>query len=463
MMADVPSPSKHSGLSQTLGRLQIGDSPSPRGSADGYTPDFVDTTFRSVCDWAESMSPTNGDQGYDDFTHIKQWWGGRGSLWKPISNMDRISRQERRHRQMTLRDDYDGTFSKILHRSAQAGRASTAASPGYSDGMESSSSWEASVLRRSGFLGDPPMTRNSMRNKRASTAADSQDGYNRPPTNSLRRTMPNSFFQQTMRSDTTGITIPNADELVWQNPLHHPETHTMYPVYTPSVAYSAQGRKYPPLRSRFKCPPTPPNRVMQQQWGMPVAHKAPMRPRGENPAPTAGPLSPQAHRYNKGGRRAQALAQARIDWRIKSLPVIPVQSATGVGGLIHLGALQDRCRLNDIDHKFVSQADVDLALETAGCDLGFIENSGLSSLAALEKVEPQPLNPEEEDRKEALGVELSAEEQTRLRGAARRHRQGHKRELNLREPVHIPGVTTVLPNPIGGRFLTTPRFPNVTA
>eukprot|EP00959_Pyramimonas_sp_CCMP1952_P049910 1042931-Pyramimonas_sp.AAC.2 len=44
---------------------------------------------------------------------------------------------------------------------------------------------------------------------------------------------------------------------------------------------------------------------------------------------------------------------ARIDWRIKSLPVIPVRSATGVGGLIDLRALQERCGLGDINHKCV--------------------------------------------------------------------------------------------------------------
>eukprot|EP00959_Pyramimonas_sp_CCMP1952_P092506 1936146-Pyramimonas_sp.AAC.1 len=64
---------------------------------------FNDTTFRSVFDWAERMPTANGDYDCDDFTHIKQWWGGRGSLWKPISNIDRISRQELRHRQMALR------------------------------------------------------------------------------------------------------------------------------------------------------------------------------------------------------------------------------------------------------------------------------------------------------------------------------------------------------------------------
>ena len=101
---ESPTPSKYGkGYGQTLGRLQIPPSPQQRIEAEEYSPEYGDAMFRSVYDWAESMSPTNDEYECDDFSHIKQFWGGRGSLWKPVSNMDRISRQEQRHRQMTLR------------------------------------------------------------------------------------------------------------------------------------------------------------------------------------------------------------------------------------------------------------------------------------------------------------------------------------------------------------------------
>lgn len=47
--------------------------------------------------------------------------------------------------------------------------------------------------------------------------------------------------------------------------------------YNPRVGVDARGRKWPPLRSKQGRLTAPPNRIMQQQWGIPVAQLAPMR------------------------------------------------------------------------------------------------------------------------------------------------------------------------------------------
>mmetsp|Transcript_33529 Transcript_33529/g.56301 ORF Transcript_33529/g.56301 Transcript_33529/m.56301 type:complete len:459 (+) Transcript_33529:514-1890(+) len=445
---EFPSARYSSGqLSHSLGRSSSfpePESPQFRTLEDYSQP--PGTPFLSVFDWTDRTPHTGGRYDGDDFTHIKKWWGGRGSLWKPVSNLERISRQEQRHVRLSLKDDLDGSLAKRLSRTQNGTRVKTAG-----HAAAGNKYWEENAR--------PPQTAYPAMGTQGAQSPQSPRRQAMTLSSSPKfRAHSQTFRSTTAATSMTNFTMPNSDESSWENPVQQEEIMP-YQVYTASSTYY-NGRKYPPLKSKFNVPPTPPNRVMQQQWALPLSHKTAMRELSdETPGQEPGPGKLSKRQLNE---------QRRIDFRLKSLPVIAVTSANAVGGLIDLRELQERCKISDIDHKFVTQEEVDYLLATAGTDMSFIDNSGLSSIAALEKVDPT-LHVEEVE--ELPCEERSLTDLTKLRRNCTSDKSRPMRNSiafygrvgggkNLKE---MTGETTILHKSLGGRFLTTPRFPEITA
>jgi len=222
--------------------------------------------------------------------------------------------------------------------------------------------------------------------------------------------------------------------------------------YNPRRKFDAIGRKYPPLRSMHARTPAPPNRIMQHQWGVPVPHAAPLRSESTESA------------LNR--RR-----EAALNRRLAALPGISVASPSGVGGVIDLTPLQNRCGLDELRHEFVSEEEVRVSVLCAtghytshtqltsqpaaqvkriiaevGTDMQFLDDSGLSKLTEMGDV---PLaSPRSRDAEEE---EATAEESETV-----------QRRNGLLANAHLRARTTgelQLANQVRSPFRTVSRYP----